>query len=886
MIARLLQVRRGETSRTVLLFAYLFIIITSYVATKATRDALFLGRFSAARLPYVDIASALTVAAMMAVYLRIHRLVSLRVMLNGTLAVFSASALGFWALGRSDEPAWMLPALYIWASVFGVLLPAQVWTLANSVLTTREAKRLYGVVGSGAICGWIVGGVLTKATASRFGAESLLLLTSVALACCPLLVGAIWRQRPTGHASEPGERGDDAAPRGLRDSARLVWRSPYLRSIAGIVCLSSLVTTIAAWQFRAIAKAHIPETDALAAFFGTFNIYAGLLSLATQLFVTSRLLRRYGLGVALLVVPIALTAGSVGVLVWGGLGAAIFLKGGDQVLRYSIDRSTVEMLYLPVPARQTFHAKAFIDTVLWRVGDCVGALLVLACVGMMGLSASQISAVAIPLLAAWIVAASLAERHYVQSLRRNIYEHRVDAERLSSAVIDGSTSKLFTAALGSTNPDDILYALTLFKGREAELTPAAVRPLLDHDSPAVRKAAIAVLAASGDATVVAQVERLLQDGDPGVRSEALLYLARMTDVDPLARLSDLDHVDDSSLASAMATFLSRSGPGQNLVAVGVLLDAAIAHSGPGGELARRQAARLIGSLASGFDGQLKALLQDPAPEVVRSAIHAAGTPGRIDAIGAAGVAPLLAARLGDPLLSADAADALAALGEAAVPALAQALANDLSVPAARYAVPDVLGRIGTPSAEHALVESLLDPDPILRLRVVTALNKVRQLNPQRRIEPELVKTVLAAEILGHYRSYQILGTFLAGLADVASGQTAPNLDDAMAREIERIFRLMKVLLPGDDWHSAYFGLRSTNPVAHANALEFLEHTLPPQLRTLLLPLIDSEISIADRVKIANQIFGEGVDSAERVLAAQAATEALRDVARATDLRLD
>jgi len=314
MLGRLLQVRRGELTRTILLFAYLFLIITSYVVTKATRDALFLERYSAARLPYADIASAVSVGAVMAIYLRVSRRVGLRLLLVGTLVLFSATSLLFWALARGAEPAWMLPVLYIWASVFGVLLPTQVWTLANYVVTTREAKRLFGLISSGAICGWIVGGLLTRATAMRLGSESLLLMTSATLAVCPLLVLGIWRER---HIEREG-----AAPRremgGLRDSLTLIRGSSHLRAIAILVALSSLVTTIVAWQFRAVAKASIPDTDALTAFFGSFNIYAGALSLVTQLFITSRLLRRFGLGTALLVVPVALTAGSLGVLMWGG----------------------------------------------------------------------------------------------------------------------------------------------------------------------------------------------------------------------------------------------------------------------------------------------------------------------------------------------------------------------------------------------------------------------------------------------------------------------------------------------------------------------------------------------------------------------------------------
>jgi AAA family ATP:ADP antiporter len=72
----------------------------------------------------------------------------------------------------------------VWTGVFGVLAPAQVWTLANYVLTTREAKRLFGVIGGGAIAGWIVGGFVTQFTATR-SAPSALLAMAVALQRAP-----------------------------------------------------------------------------------------------------------------------------------------------------------------------------------------------------------------------------------------------------------------------------------------------------------------------------------------------------------------------------------------------------------------------------------------------------------------------------------------------------------------------------------------------------------------------------------------------------------------------------------------------------------------------------------------------------------------------------
>jgi AAA family ATP:ADP antiporter len=861
MLRRLLQIRRGEASRAVLLFAYLFLVISSYVVTKSTRDALFLQRYNADRLPYADVASALTVAVVMAVYLRVHRRMGLRLMLVGTLLAFSVVSLGFWVVGRGEEPTWMLPALYVWASVSGVLLPAQVWTLANYVMTTREAKRLFGIVGSGGLCGWMVGGFITRTYAARLGTENLLLMIAATLAICAVLVAAVWRERKSVPVSEPA-----SLVGGLGESVKLVWQSAHLRAIATLVCLSSLVTTIVAWQFRAIAKAFIPNTDALAAFFGSFNLYAGALSLATQLLLTSRLLQSWGLGVALLVVPLALTAGSLGVLISGSLWSAVLLKGGDQALRYSIDRSTVELLYLPVPARQMAHAKALIDTVIWRAGDAVGALLVLAGVSLLGLSATRLSVASLVLLAGWIVAAVAVQRHYVRNLRDSIYEHRLDVERLAQ-VAERSTTDALTDALGANDPSDILYALTLLEGQETELPLQPMRRLLEHGSADVRKKTVSLLAAADDTVVLPRIERLFHDDpDQGVRTQALLYLSRLSDVDPLIRLTELDHVYASSVASAIAQFLARPGPRQNLEAARLLLDIALNNDGPEGYQARLEAARVVGSLPDCFDDQLNRLLKDLAPEVVRLAIRAAAQGSSLAPV------PILIAHLADPQLSDDATDALATLGDRAVPAMREALRDQQSPAALRHAIPDILQRVATRQAEQGLLENLLDPDPMLRLRAVSALNKLRQLHPARRFEKEPIETVLAAEILGHYRSYQLLGRL--SFETVVNQSSIEQIKLSMSRELERIFRLMKLLLPEHDLHSAYVGLQSENAAVHANAVEFLENALPAQFRSLVLPLIDNEISLAERMRLAERMVGSTHETSEDAVQAFAASGAL------------
>ncbi|MGH9556367.1 MAG: Npt1/Npt2 family nucleotide transporter, partial [Terriglobales bacterium] len=299
LLERVLNLRPGDVGRGALLFFYLFLILTSYVMGKVARDALFLDRFAAVQLPYADIAIAVLVGFVVAAYVAVGRRVSLRSLLVGSQMLFASHCVLFWWVAHFHPWPWLYPLFYVWVGIFGVLAPAQVWTLANYVLTTREAKRVFGLVGSGAIFGAISGGFLSRTAVKRFGTESLMLVVAVLLVLCAGVVVLILRRRSARMAEEgetPAETTGETPS--FLESLRQVKSSRYLTAIAAVICLSSFVTTTAGWQFKAIAKQFLVQKDALALFFGDFNFYAGILCLAIQLLLTSRLLRRFGIGPA------------------------------------------------------------------------------------------------------------------------------------------------------------------------------------------------------------------------------------------------------------------------------------------------------------------------------------------------------------------------------------------------------------------------------------------------------------------------------------------------------------------------------------------------------------------------------------------------------------
>src|SRR5262249_52147252 len=81
--------------------------------------------------------------------------------------------------------------------------------------------------------------------------------------------------------------------------------------------------------------------------------------------------------------------------VWG---ATVALKGGDQTLRYSLDKSTAELLHLSL------------------------------------LPVRQISWVVFVLVAVWLLAVFVARRQYVATLKQNVSQHRLDVEHASAPI--------------------------------------------------------------------------------------------------------------------------------------------------------------------------------------------------------------------------------------------------------------------------------------------------------------------------------------------------------------------------------------------------------------------------------------------------------------------
>ena len=182
LLRKKLGFREGEGIRAGLMFTYIFLVIASLLIVKPVRSSLFLTRFGAQQLPYAYVLVAIVSVLVALIYTRLTNRLALNRLITSSLIFFTCCLLSAWLLLNIDYHAdWFIYVFYILVAIFGVISASQFWLLANYVFDAREAKRIFGFLGAGAISGGIFGGYLTNYLAPVFGTENLIFLCVVFL---------------------------------------------------------------------------------------------------------------------------------------------------------------------------------------------------------------------------------------------------------------------------------------------------------------------------------------------------------------------------------------------------------------------------------------------------------------------------------------------------------------------------------------------------------------------------------------------------------------------------------------------------------------------------------------------------------------------------------
>ncbi|MFB3041605.1 MAG: Npt1/Npt2 family nucleotide transporter [Candidatus Poribacteria bacterium] len=833
----LVDIRPEEISQTVLMFAYFFLVIASHTIVKSTRDALFINKYGAEQLPYVYIGIAIVAGMFMPIYSRLAQATERGVLIIGSNIFFVVNILAFWWLFHTYDWDWLSYGLYIWASIFSAVSTTQFWLAANVTFNPRQARRLFGFIISGGTLGGILAGSIARGVVARIGTENLLIGVAAMLLACVPIIRRVTQQESVGYTGRASAQKSD---QNIGGAFALIQKNKHLTLLTMIIGVTVIATTLVDYQFKIIIQEAYKTKDALTGFFGSYYAYINVITILMQLLVTGQVLKRFGIGVAILIMPIGLFFGAFSILFFPALWAAIFVKTCDDSLSVSVNKSGIEVLYIPIPAEVKAKTKAFIDVVVERASRGIGGLLLLLLTVGLSLSVSQLSIFVLLLLGVWTFIGMRIQKEYIASLEATLQKRSLDADALSVNLSDSSTVNHLLHILDSKNERQILYALEFLQDANAPQLLTPLLPLLHHPSPEVKVQTLRLLFNIGSQELTAEIEALLEDNDNNVRAEAMNYVCTHGDENPVQKLrSFLIHTDYRMKGAAITCILRYGGDEERALLARDLIEEMLQETGEQRTIARQEAGKALGALDanSPLQDYLLELLNDESIDVVKGAIGSAGRIQRVDFV------PFLIEKLGDSTTRVLAREALANYGSAVFEPLTHIMTDEEASMSVRRHIPRVFDLIQHQGSIDALLSNLNQDEIEIRYKIIKALGKLRESQigmadsrnfVEVQFHPEMVESYIFAELKNYY--YLLMIFDLQGENNPLLLKCA--LGEHLAQLKEMIFRLLGLTYAPDTMYNAYRGVISANPRIRANAIELLDGILVRHIKRMLLPIIE------------------------------------------------
>ena len=382
-IRNILDIRKGELGKTAGMFLYFFIVIASYWFLKPVREALTVGKLGADAIPMLKLLVALVSAAVVVVYSISLTWFSRERLAYVVIGAFVWMLLFFWYFFTYHGGVNLLYyCFYVFLDLFNTVNVALFWTFLADIMKTGSAKRLYGLIGGGGVIGGLVGSTTCRSVIKLVEPADMLMYVAVVYASLILIVYLVSRRVAKLDDVDSGVIASRGRSR-LHDAfegARPVISSKYFLGICGVLALYELISTMNYVVFnKAVELMVMPEVgkEGLGTFYSQYYLVMNILSVSIQVLLTSIILRKLGMTVALLALPVVL-----GVFSMGFLAMPIFFIVGslymlDNALNYSLNQTSREMLFIPVPRKDKYATLAFTDMFVLRVAKAVGAALTL-----------------------------------------------------------------------------------------------------------------------------------------------------------------------------------------------------------------------------------------------------------------------------------------------------------------------------------------------------------------------------------------------------------------------------------------------------------------------------------------------------------------------------
>ena len=864
IINRTFGIRDGEIYISFLMQLYIFIIITVLLIVKPTVNALFLSQLGADSLPYGYLLVAVVAVLTSYFYNKAIRKFSLLKVTSISLVVFSLGFLGLSAiLEFSYLKDWVLYFYYLGVSLFAVMATSQFWVLANMVFNVREAKRLFGFIGAGAIAGGVFGGYLTSLVVTAFGNKQVIFLAAILILCCIPIIRKIWKLRIHKlNAYVRMQRKHNEATY-EESSFKIIAKSKHLTFLALITGIGVIVAKLVDFQFSDFANKAITDTDELASFFGFWFSTFNVLALVLQLFLTNRVLSKLGVASTMLILPLAIGLGSLLFLTFPELWVLVIIKGIDGSFKQSLNKAAVELSIMPIPLQIKNQAKSYIDVAVDSIATGIAGFMLIFLIKRLDLNTSYITIIIILFVFIWILLIYRLREAYFESFRTNI--ERTLNENLNTAKRSKNESTIAYARriLMEGQELQILALLERLNTSQQNSLKQNVIGLLNHPSNRIKSAAIKQFYLYDKGTALDKVEHLIGIKDDELVFTALAYILNHSSIKERQFFSKyLDHKSDY-IANAALLCLAKEASENQKLALQFGLYSRIDNrvtilNNPDNTERESSIAELLITIAESkmvkHYSFIAVHLHNKSQYIVKHAIKAAGITANEQFIEA------LLQLLLEKRYRKRATMALRDYGVNMIDYIIKLEKSEIHSKEINKYIPKIIESFSNQKAVAILLRLLISKDIVIRLAASKSLTKLKRKSSKLYFNKRSLKKRILNESRYYKRSIDAIASLQNAInLKLVDGDTLDHdteiliarqslievLDDQADLSLKAIFNLLSLVYEESDIDMTYAALSSNIKEARINALEFLDNLLQRQLKHRILPLVEYHVVAAD-----------------------------------------
>ena len=547
VLKKIINIKPGEGKMVLFFFLFSFFNVAMGLVAKTARDAYFLTDYDKSLLPLMFVVIAVIMAPFLVLFTKLSKKIPQKIFFVVICAIFGTSFI----ILQPIMTGIIIPITYVWVEMVVAVMIIQYWTIAGESFQPQQAKRLFGIVAGGGSLAVMIIGINLKPFVSYFGSGMLLFLAALFLAISGILgficLGYLKKEGPTkvstlSNKSEPKKKMD-----------------PFIVGIGGIVAFSAIATVMVDYQFKITASTVYPDSSDLISFFGLFYGISGAISIIMQFFITGPVLSRFGILTGLLILPFFLVAGSLSFLLVPMLMSASFAKFSDQTFKFTINSSSLELLWLPVSTNIRKTAKPQVSGTVKSVAEGIAGLGTFLLVKFIQLQ--YLSVISIIAIIAWIFTAFKVKTNYVKQLQTAIAKREINFEELNIDVQDAAMVKTIEDTLSSDDEIKQLFALEIIEGLPLYSWKDTIQELFDNGSEDVR---MRILDMAWDETDIISDENIISaiNKKDMVSPEAIITAGKRRLTNIYADLeSFLDEKNQEIVAASAASIIMiESGP--------------------------------------------------------------------------------------------------------------------------------------------------------------------------------------------------------------------------------------------------------------------------------------------------------------------------------------